>query len=476
MAMSTNKFLGLAVADRSIQAAQVRIAGNSREVGPAAEFIFPEGLTWEDPKALGTALRHFLRHNHFSTSRVVVGVPARWLLAREKEVPPATASIASSMLRLQAERDFPSDLELVYDFAGQTDSTQGRKVLVVAMLKRHMDRIATMVDEAGLSLKAVTSSSLALAAIAGEKTNDVLSVVLWHDAAELVIRGKTAPRLLKHMALSGVTSDGFFAAMTALGSEVQRALAWTPAEDGISRTAVLWDGVGMEPAVADALFKRSGIEMRVAAELPLLGVARQTHVAEPRKVGAAVAVALAATRGRLVIDFVHTRLAPPKVQRVNRKYVLAGIAAAIIIGLFTYQELKIQDEEKKVSVIQVDLKRKKDIQKIGDVATEKYTTARQWFDDGRQPIIEAMNELALLFPTDNRILATSLTFRENQKATLAVKAVADTTPEDVKRLVAGRTNFFKDVELKDIKWQVNNRTGQRTGVTFNIQFNLVHAR
>ncbi len=224
-------------------------------------------------------------------------------MARPREVPPASAAVAASTLRLHAERDFPSDMELVFDFAGQSHPQKPRRVLLAAMPKRHMDRIQAMADEAGLNVMAITSSSLALASTAGNSTGDMLSLVVDSEAAELVICGESAPRMLKHL---GVCSAGAAAGnghtastMAMLGGEVQRALAMLPREDGAAGLsgALLWDGVGMDSSAADMLASRGDVKFRMNDDLSALGVtAGRADLLKGRRVTAAVALALAGAR------------------------------------------------------------------------------------------------------------------------------------------------------------------------------------
>ena len=93
--------------------------GRGRGAAPAAELVYPEGLVLTRPEELGKALAAFLRDNQFTATDAVVGIPARWLVVKPKDVPPADAATLVPMLRLQAEADFSSELkDLVYDFVG----------------------------------------------------------------------------------------------------------------------------------------------------------------------------------------------------------------------------------------------------------------------------------------------------------------------------------------------------------------------
>src|SRR5439155_2127905 len=103
MGRSSN-LLGLAVSDRAITCAELSVTGERRSARRTAVFELPAELSLEQPAAVGQALALFLRSNRFTASRAVIGLPARWLFAVEKELPPAGEAEARSALRLQAER------------------------------------------------------------------------------------------------------------------------------------------------------------------------------------------------------------------------------------------------------------------------------------------------------------------------------------------------------------------------------------
>ncbi len=127
-----NKVLGLALGERSLLAAEVANAAAGPEVRRAAEFVYPDGLSTKDPAALGAALAAFLKDGGFSARAAVVGLPARWLVVKSKDVPPADPATLADLLRLQAEGEFSSELkDLVYDYAA--DATAGHPTSVLLM-------------------------------------------------------------------------------------------------------------------------------------------------------------------------------------------------------------------------------------------------------------------------------------------------------------------------------------------------------
>jgi len=91
-----NKILGLAGGHRSIVIAEVATRGDHHVVNQCAEFVFPEGLTMSSPGQMGTNLHSFLRTHQFYSKDVVFGLPAKRLVTRRKEVPPASMAMPVS--------------------------------------------------------------------------------------------------------------------------------------------------------------------------------------------------------------------------------------------------------------------------------------------------------------------------------------------------------------------------------------------
>ena len=136
-----SKVLGLAVGQKSILVAEVQQKGERHLVSKYGEFVFPEGLSLGQPEKLGLAFRDFLRAKGFSTKDAVIGLPAKRLVTRRKEMPAASAALAASSLRLQAEGEFSAELDnLVMDFAGTTSSSEPSTVWLGIATKKSSRR------------------------------------------------------------------------------------------------------------------------------------------------------------------------------------------------------------------------------------------------------------------------------------------------------------------------------------------------
>src|SRR5258706_9527041 len=159
MLFGSSTFLGVSLRDRSLSCAEIAVTGGKRIVRRLATFTLPQELSFDKPDALGAALAAFLRQNKFSASRAVVGIPAKWLIALEKEIPPAPEEQGRAMLRLQAERLAVSDSgEMVFDYAGRIESDKPNKVLLVGVLRQRIDQIEKMFEAARIAGAAGASS------------------------------------------------------------------------------------------------------------------------------------------------------------------------------------------------------------------------------------------------------------------------------------------------------------------------------
>ena len=121
---------------RRLSCAELSVSGGKRVVPRLATFIPPGDFSFEKPEAAGAALAAFLRSNKFPDSRAVIGIPAKWMIAVEKELPPAAEEQGRAMLRLQAERLGVSDSgDMVFDYVGDISADQPNKVLLVGLLR-----------------------------------------------------------------------------------------------------------------------------------------------------------------------------------------------------------------------------------------------------------------------------------------------------------------------------------------------------
>jgi hypothetical protein len=459
--------LGIAVYDRAIACAEVALSGDQRILRRGATFVLPEGMTLEDPAAVGESLGVFLKQKGFSASRAIVGVPAKWLIAVEREVPPSDEDQGRAMLRLQAERVAVAESgEVLFDYTGRFDLVKPTKVLLVGMLRQRLQRVEQMVQAAGRSLAAVTSSGLTMAAGMTESRDGGL-LMIGRAGAEMVWRDNGGARMLRHVAF---TMNGHGTPPIApLGAELRRAVAMLQLPS--SSDLLLLDGVGLEDAKVEELSQRLGVKIDSRDPLSAIGVRSDVNGAvdsDEVKVAAlapATSLALAGARpGALPLDFLHSRLAPIPKQRISRRAgwaialgATAAVALTVMLVSIHQRESQAADLKKQLTDKSEDIKRARD-------TVDNLRYARGFFVS-RTPVLDCMLELTHAFRDDERIWARNFSLRENGIGTLSGRA------SDQKTVLAMLGRLQKNEHFRDAKLLDSRESDSRSrDVTYSISF------
>jgi len=447
--MTSRKMLGLAVTERSITAVEVACVRGGRKVLHAAEFPLPPstGPYGQDDAAreaaplLGKALRQFLRRNHFSTSRCVIGIGAKWLVAKETSLPPTSPDLLAGALSIATEREFASDAEdLVFDYSGPVDSAQGQSVLLVAASRQNVDHLLAAARAAGLTVAAVTSSTLALAAATrlGGPSSRRLVLYLSPTTVELSVQSAAnhAWRLLRHLPISPPVAAAHGPSLANgwlddLAGELRRVVALLPGSvanpSGDPEQAldlVIWNASGLAAGALAGLGDRLSLEGRLCQYPSDLEIADGPASQAGRAGEPAAAAALAAAglnRQLLAVDFLHSRLSPRRKITVGRKAVwAAALAAAVILpclALFLAwraQQGEVDDLKGQLETMQPSIAAARDV-------VHKATFGRAWYDQ-RPRHLDCLRELTLAFPAEGRIWTTSLAISEDMRVLLSGKA------------------------------------------------------
>lgn len=452
MIFAASHFLGLSFTDRSIGCAEVSVQKDRPVVGKTVSFAFADHLSLEKPEVLGQALASFLRANGFSASRAVVGVPAKWIISLEKEIPPASEEQARAILRLEAERLNVADGgELVFDYAGQPQSDRPARVLLAAMLRLRLRQVEQAVKSAGLSIIAVVPSSLVLAGLVDQSGADSPLLLLARHGAEMVWSQQGRPRMLRHV----LTPDGQAGAVATQAPELRRAVALAPASSGW----VLYDELGLSDEQVSELSERLGVQIRRGA----------VQVA-PGQCALPVALALAgADRKLLPMDFLHSRLAPPTKQgRLERPMAWAiAVAAAILIALI-WLYLDVRARTSSLEQLQGRLKEMAGEIQAAQNAIDRYRFASGYFQS-RPPMLECLREVTLAFRDDEQIWVSSFTLRDNGRGQLMGKANEWKTVLDVADRLR-KNPAFSQVKVLDVSESGGRARPEASA--FSISFNF----
>lgn len=485
----SSSFLGLAVSDRSVACAELApagggaaAAGERHTVRRTATFTFPEGLALDNPGALGQALATFLRQKRFTATRAVVGVPARWLIAMEREVPPADEQQARATLRLQAERLAVAESgDVVFDFAGRTSTSAVSKVLLVGMVRDRLVNVEQMMDAAGMSVAAITSTGLTLASCAagarGGKDAQAGGqgglLFLGRGGGEVVWRHDGAPRMLRHVAF--VMNGHGMPPIGPVAAELHRAVAMAASNGAAGQELLLLDGVGMPAEQVDQLAARLGLPVKASNGADVLKLrvdpgaaadaeAGENPAAAVGRFAPAMSLALAAAKPELLpLDFKHSRLTPLPVRRIGRAAMWGiGIGAVLLISIVALF-VTVNQRENELAALDAQLKGIGDPIKTAQAQVDRLKLGRGFFE-ARPPALGCLREITLAFRDDERIWVTSFNFRDTGRGTLAGKA-AD------QRFVLGLLDRLKNnpgfADVKLVEMQTDARSRE---VSFSMTF------
>ena len=478
MALLGRRMLGLAMEERRIIAAEVQLSGQRAELRRAAEFNFPQGVSLDDPQPLGKALGEFLRGHRFSAKNAVIGVPARWLLSKEKAFPPASASSLScdrevAMIRLEAERSFATDLDdLLLDYANGREtphrsvSTQGNgpRILVMALSRDKGDRLTAMALAAGLKPKALTASSMVLAAALRPASPSSVVLAVRPGHVEVCIRSGGRFRAVRHLPVAVPANAGAQATAPAgwgrtVADEIRRLTVVLPQDDADAAPEVLvvWNGAGMAPDDLDGLGAPLSLETDLSSGLPDLGIVPSPDVEDDcSAVVAAAALALAGARNggngrRLPVDFIHSRLAARGKTRLGRRIALIGAAALVALAAVGFLFADWRRSERELAGLRTRLDAMKPDVEAARSVVQRIALARGWTDQ-RPRFLEPLRELSLAFPSDGGIWVTNIAMREDMRTVVSGKSADKQTVLDtLDRIratepVAGR-RAFSNVKL-----------------------------
>jgi Tfp pilus assembly protein PilN len=476
-----NKVLGLSVGERGVLACELARSGRATQVTRLAEFDYPAGTSPDNGAEVGKALADFLRSRRFSAKRTVIGLPLRWAVVKPKEVPPVDPSAVSSMLLLQAEREFALEpQDLVYEYAGESDPSAARTLLLLAVHRKRVDAVVAMAEAAGLNVEGVTLSAVALAAETGRQLahgGAVLHVA--PGTAELAIHHGGQPRALRHLrapAAAGAGAAGsvplataaesgeipaapeapaepprFSDAATALTPELRQVLSLMPQNGTAAPTElVVWDGIGLGDAPS-----RWGDLLHVAVRaqsLDSLGVTVSADAGDGTappgggRYAAAVALALEGLRGGgVVTDLLHSRLVPKKERRVGRWTVWAVVLGVTFVSAIVFAVFDLSSQRREVEETKARLKSLQPQLQEAKAAIDRTTFAQRWTNKDPKAL-SLLRDVTVAFPEGGRVWATSLILQADGRVTLGCRATSDDAPGALlKRLRDGKK--FTEVQL-----------------------------
>jgi hypothetical protein len=463
------RFIGLALEEDSILAADVRCEKDRFLVSRTKYFVIPEGASLKDPEKLGMALGQFLQENGFSAKKAILGIPAKWLMIREKIIPVSTKDSIVGILKIQAEREFSlGPDELALDYTGRIENNKPNHLYLLAMLKGNLDKAILAVRWAGRDVLSVTVSTVVLFSIMRSKMFAPVPryfLYLRKGYAELLERDGEQIIDVRHIQ-KDLKKD-----TEAFIIELHRSLSCyssNPAKEGMDQI-LIWNASGdscrnelkqlaeslpshkkiMEPnsALVDKLDLPVGEDAYTMAAPIMLGSGFNN--ADP-----------------FYIDFLNARMnVKHSMIKRNQVFWAAAVASGIVI-LFLALLLVWRGDKKDVSELRAKLDgMREDIGSAKEII-QKVNMAAGWYSE-RPRILECLTALTTTFPEEGSIWVTNLALTEELKGVVSGRANDEKNVIDILDKLKGN-KMFSDVQM--IYLQDNGKSSGEVSFSMNFSY------
>ncbi len=372
------------------------------------------------PELVGREIRNQLDAAGVRERNCIVGVPLKWALMAQTELPPLAEADAASLLQIEAEQKFSSDVATLRIGDSRCALVDGKQhVTLVGISSGQLATLEQVLTAA--KLKPV-SFALGLSALQppGENSNGVLALAVGESHVGLQITAGGGVAALR--ALEGaIENEGSRRSLQAgvVARETRVTLGQLPAElrATVKRIRIFGPRELAQP-LADEMelrFEASGLRVEVVSAYAPDEFSAQL----PPAVSVSAAFSLAARR--LLEQAAPFEFLPPKptmLQQFAAKYasgklktaslVAAGVLA-IFGGLFLFQQIELILLRSQWSQMSAQ------VTELGGLQSQ-IQQYRPWFDDSFQSL-SILRQLTLAFPEDGVVTAKSVEIRADNVVT-----------------------------------------------------------
>ena len=168
------------------------------------------------------------------------------------------------------------------------------------------------------------------------------------------------------------------------------------------------------------------------------------------------------------MDFLHSRLSPPRKARNRRTITWAAVIAATVLLAGSAYVFEWLHAERELRGLQERLDEMAPAVEVAESMVGRTTLARGW-TDRRPRFLEPVRELALLFPVEARIWVTSLAMREEMRVVITGKSADERHVLQLMDRIR-RSAAFDGVKLVYMR---ESNSGSRE-VAFSMTFDFVN--
>lgn len=369
------------------------------------------------PELVGREIRNQLDAAGVRERACIVGLPVKWVLATQTELPPLPEADAASLLRLEAEKGFHADADTLQIASSACALAGGKKlVLLGGIPKAHALVLEQILTAAKLKPVSFTLGISALQPAADDKAGGVLALAVGEGSVALQVTAGGGVAALR--ALEGaVETEGSHRTLHAdvVGREARVTLGQLPAElrDQIRRVRIFGPRE-LAQQLEDEMELRFGpLGLKVEAVTAYPPNAFPLTLPPDTALSPAFSLAAGALAERVpAFEFLPPK--PTLVEQFVAKYssgplrttgaIAAGVAA-LVLALFLYQQFQLWRLGKQWNHMAARVTELKNIQ-------DQIQQYQPWYG-GNYRSLQILRQLSLAFPEDGVVTAKAITIRDD---------------------------------------------------------------
>jgi hypothetical protein len=378
-----------------------------------------------DPELVGREIRNHLDAVGVRERHCIVGLPLKWALTTHIEVPELPEADVAGFLQIEAERNFPCDVQTLHVVTSLSHTPSGKQpATLVGIPKNHLARLEQALRAA--KLKPV-SFSLAIAALqppGADASNGVMALAIGetHVGLQVTAGGGLAALRALEGALEAEGSQRVLHA-DLVAREARITLGQLPAElrETVRRIRVFGPRDLAQQLVDEMELRLDATDLKVES----IGryAANEFGIQLPPDAPVSPAFSLAAGRlagGRAQFEFLPPKVTP--LQQLAARYssgrlrtVISAAAAVTLVGggLFFFQQCQLWRLESQWAKLQPTVKQLEGMQDL----VRQY---RPWYDESMRGtnLVRGLTGLVILrsvteaFPEDGSVTAKTVEIRD----------------------------------------------------------------
>ncbi|HXR49140.1 MAG TPA: hypothetical protein VN784_17025 [Candidatus Limnocylindrales bacterium] len=412
--------LGLTLDGSRLEGVVIRRTNGSLQLRQTFSIALSLDPLTAAPELVGREIRNHLDAAGVRERYCVVGVPLKWALTARTELPPLPEEDAASLLQLEAERGFPSDVATLRLGNSRCPLPAGKQLVTLAGIPNAQ---LTALEQvlAAAKLKPV-SFSLGLTALQppdGATSGGVLALAIGESQVGLQITrgGVAALRALEGAIEDEAGRRGLHADLVA--REARITLGQLPAElrDAVKRIRIFGPRE-LAQQLADEMelrFEPMGLKVEIVSAYAPNEFAAQL----PLEASVSPAFSLAAwwLMGETpVFEFLPPK--PSALEQLVTRYAsgrlrsAGAVAAGVLVlvgGLFLFQEIQLILLRSQWSAMSARVQQLDGLQ-------QEIRQYRPWFDDSFHSLT-ILRQLTMAFPEDGSVTARTVEIRSGNTVT-----------------------------------------------------------